>query len=519
MGEVDVADRDAEHMLHEFRSSASNDVTMSLLRSSGALLYLALMAAHLGDGQVLDGETLTAKIDEDLPRLLRSYPHSEDGALIPFPDADTLLTRWTKKGWVHRTVDPDTRMERYQLTIGASQAVQQMRNLRRRSSIATESALSMVMAEIRQIATEANPDVEARRTAINEQIALLTAQRDALDQGETPEINHRELIDKVSALVQLVERIPADIARYGEQMQANTTALIRQSFADDPAEFAESLQRMFDGHDVISVSPEGLAFRAFATLIATPSERTQLQSDITDILRHVEDLPADLSEALAGFIDAMWNRVRDVEDARGVAFRRMHTFVRGGDALYYRSMRTRISEAQAAATEAFQRTHGGRDIGFTVPMSGVETASVGRLRLDEGLLDTPDPLSTDPDSPIDISALLGRESIDWAALRAAVNTALDQHNGYCTLDEVLDLLEEPRAGDVIGLWSLATQHGQLDANARTTVTVHTSRGLRAIKLPFLLFGEPIPDPVPASISTRLPRSLHTQNVLLEGLDA
>jgi hypothetical protein len=39
---------------------------MSLLRSRDALLYLALMAAHLGEGQIVDGQSLAAMIGDDL---------------------------------------------------------------------------------------------------------------------------------------------------------------------------------------------------------------------------------------------------------------------------------------------------------------------------------------------------------------------------------------------------------------------------------------------------------------------
>jgi len=57
--------------MYEFRTNAAADVTMSLLRSPHATLHLALMAAHLGDGQIVDGQTLTAAINADLPTLLR----------------------------------------------------------------------------------------------------------------------------------------------------------------------------------------------------------------------------------------------------------------------------------------------------------------------------------------------------------------------------------------------------------------------------------------------------------------
>lgn len=489
-----LADMTAEQLLHEFRGSVSADATMSLLRSRDALLYMALMAAHLGDGQIVDGQTLSAAIDADLPSLLRSY--SPDEGDEPPLAADDLLVKWRKKGWVQRTPDPrDPRIERYQLTSGASIAVRQLRNLKRQTSIATESALSMVMAQLRQIATDANPDPIARKRAIEDRIAELSAQRDAIDRGEMPEVNKTELIDKVTTLTQLTDRIPADVAGYGEQMHANTAMLLRQTLTDD-TEFAESLQRMFDGHDIIAESPEGQAFRAFATAIATPSQRTQLEFDIAEILRRVDGLPTHLRASLYGFITAVWQRVQEVEEVRAAAFRRIGNFVRGGDLTYYRSMRTRVSEAQASAALAFHRTHGSRDIGFVVPLSGVDARSVGRLRLDQGMAGVPDEVvDTTDEFDIDPATLGGRESIDWSALRNAVHVAMDRHSGYATLPEVLEQLPDARTGDVIGLWSLASRYGDVDDGTKSAVWATTDRGWREITLPYAVFAEPIPAPV------------------------
>jgi hypothetical protein len=190
----------------------------------------------------------------------------------------------------------------------------------------------------------------------------------------------------------------------------------------------------------------------------------------------------------------MWQRVREVEQARAMAFRRISTFVRGGDIAHYRSMRTRVAEAQTAAAEAFAVTHGGRDIGFAVPMSGVDTSSVGRLRLHEGPPERPDPLVDDAGFAIDPASLIGTESIDWAALRQAVNAAIEAHHGIATLPDVLELLAQPRTGDIIGLWSLAARFGKADLQSRVTVVAHTAQGLRPLTLPYLLFGDQLPDP-------------------------
>ena len=512
---VPLTNRTAEQLFHEFRGNAEADVTMSLLRSADAYLHLALMAAHLGDGQIVDGQTLIADMDAELPAILRGYTNADDDSNQALTDADKLLARWRRRGWVSRSVDPTSRVERYQLTSGARHAVQQMRGLQRQTSVATESALSMIMADVHRIAAEANPDPAARRLALNEQIAALREQLAALDRGELPPVDHRSLIDKIAAVAQLTDRIPTDIARYGEQMHANTAALLRQSLSEDSAEFAESLQRMFDGHDVIAESAEGQAFRAFATVVATPALRSQLETDITEITERIRELPAHLRDALTGFIDAMWNRVQEVEEVRGVAFRRMSAFVRGGDALHYRSMRVRVGEAQAAAAEAFRQTHGGRDIGFVVPMSGVHATSVARLRLHPGTASVPDPVGdSSREFDIDPASLGGLESINWAGLRAAVHEAMDAHGGFATLAEVLLHLPEARTGDVIGLWSLASRYGLVDADEATTVRVETRRGAREVAVPYLVFGEALPDPTPVAARQR---AVAGQARLLEGV--
>ncbi|MFF5264559.1 DUF3375 family protein [Actinomadura viridis] len=487
----------AERLFHQFRSNSEADVTMSLLRSRYALLYLPLMAAHLGEGQTVDGLSLIALIEEDLPVLLNAIPPREHKGLGPAAtDPQEMLKAWVSKAWVYRSVDHGARIERYQLTTGAAQAVHQIRGLHHRSSVATQSALSLIMSELGQIATDSDPDPQVRREAIDAQIAALEAQRQALDSGDAPAVDLGELTDRVAAVAQLIERIPTDLARYGQQIHSNTVALLRQGLAEDPAEFAETLERMFAGHDVISESPEALAFRAFATLVGTPSQRAQLEGDIDQILTRVRTLPPHLAESLRGFIGTTWQRVRDVERLRSAAFRRMSRFVQAGDARYYQGMRQRIGEARGLAAGAFSAAHAGRDIGFVVPMGSVVTESVGRLRLNEGMAGSPDPVIDSSDEfPFDPAALRGREAIDWLALRTAVSAALATGPGHAPLTAVLDHLIEPRIGDVIGLWELATRHGRVDQDTTVSVRVHAGEDRRRdITLPSLAFTRPVPEP-------------------------
>ena len=509
--------RTSKSLFHEFTDNATADVAMSLLRSPNALQYLALMAVHLGDGRIVDGATLAAEISEDLADLEGLVPDDSEQDEAGLDAAGQLVRRWTKKGWVHRTLNAEGSGERYQLTAGADQAVMQVRQLRRHTSIATESTLSMIMERLRSIAVEANPDPAVRRKAVVEQIAALQTQLKAIDAGTAPRATPEQLKERVNALMHLIDRIPSDVTRYGEQMKANTAGLLHQGLSDDAGEFAELLNAVFDGVDVINESPEGKAFQAFSTLIGTPSQRSRLEDDIQEILAHVPGLPREQAESLSGFIDTMWQRVQDVMVVRGSAFRRISNFVRGGDAAHYRSMRTRVAEAQAAASAAFAVTHGGRDTRFFVPMAPVASTSVGKLRLDEGTATIPDDVvDTGDEFDIDAAALAGAESIDWESLRQAVNAALEATSGFASLADVMDLLPTARTGDVFAIWSLANRYGEVDDAGRQTVTVHTARGLRDVELPYMLFGERLPDPAaPAAARRTLSSRLDLEGSLFD----
>ena len=75
----------------------------------------------------------------------------------------------------------------------------------------------------------------------------------AVTAGEVPAVTAGKLTDRVTALSQLIDRIPADVPGHGERMHANTAGC------------EDTLGRMFEGHDVIAGSPEGQAFRPSRT--------------------------------------------------------------------------------------------------------------------------------------------------------------------------------------------------------------------------------------------------------------
>ncbi len=470
-----------------FSANADADVTLRLLRSRSAMVYLAMMAARLADGQI-DGELLAAGIETDLSDL---GAHWTDRGLS-VPTALELLDRWVKDGFLARTLHPERHVERYQLTRGATTAIAQVQAVRHDRSVATQTAMEMVIGRLSNIAVAINPDPGEHIRDLDAKIAELTRRRGELAAGAVPVVETRDLFDDIRMVTSLAERMPADIIGYGEKLRENSRALITRGLDERAGAYADALNRVFDGHDELGRTPEGNAFDAFYTLISDHRLRDNLERHIDDILHGLPDLPPDLADTLARFIDRMWDEVQHVDEIRGQVYRRINTFVKGGDFLHYRALREQIGEAQRAAAAAFEHTTAGRDLGIIVPMAVVDTNSVGALSMHDGIVDVPNGVEeTAGEIEIDPADLVGMESIDWQVLSHAVNDAV--RGGDADLCAVLGRIDSPRVGDIVGVWSLAQRHGLVHADRpRTVVGAHTARGVRAICIPAMAFTAEVP---------------------------
>ncbi|GAB3126876.1 hypothetical protein GCM10027289_03520 [Tsukamurella serpentis] len=495
----------AAQLYAAFTDNTDNDVALRLLRSPNAVAYLALMAARLGTGPV-DAEELGDALTVDL----QSLAHHFTERARPVPAGTDVLDQWVKHGFVSRTLD-ETDREIIQLTRGATTALGQVQAVSLDRNVATETALELVTARLSAVAVTVSADPDDHLRALDEQIAELTRRREALRAGLIPEYDHDKVVDDLKIVSSLAERMPADILGYGEKLREHTRALLTHGLdTSDTAAgetdtgasaYAKTLQRLFDGHDELANTPEGKAFDAFYTLLSDHRLRRQLETSVASVVQEVE-LPDDLRDSLTGFLDRMWMQVQRVDEIRGQVYRRINTFVKDGDFLQYQSLRARITEAQRAAVDAFDAVSAGRDTGLAVPMSAIDTNSVGALRFHDGVVTLPPEVrETSGEFTIDPARLVGREAIDWDALASAINTAVNEAvstSDGATLTDVLDAIDTPRAGDVVGVWSLGARYGTVDAERPVTVVAHTTRGPREMTVPHVAFAAALPPLTPAS---------------------
>ncbi len=488
----------AAQLYAAFTDNTDNDVSLRLLRSPNAVAYLALMAARLGTGPV-DAEELADALTVDLQSLQNHFTERAR----PVPAGQDVLDQWVRSGFVSRTLDEDDR-ETIQLTRGATTALGQVQAASLDRNVATETALELVTARLAAVAVTVSSDPDDHLRALDEQIAELTRRREALRAGLVPEYDRAKVVDDLAIVSSIAERMPADILGYGEKLREHTRALLTHGLdasesteAGNATAYARTLQRLFDGHDELANTPEGKAFDAFYTLLSDHRLRRQLETSVAAVVHEV-DLPDDLRDSLTGFLDRMWMQVQRVDEIRGQVYRRINTFVKDGDFLQYQSLRARITEAQRAAVDAFDIVSAGRDTGLAVPMSAVDTSSVGALRFHDGVVTLPPEVrETSGEFTIDPARLVGREAIDWDSLAAAINEQVSRSDG-ADITEILAAIEAPRAGDVVGVWSLGARYGTVDADRPVTVLAHTTRGPRELTVPHVAFAAALPPLTPAS---------------------
>jgi hypothetical protein len=147
-------------------------------------------------------------------------------------------------------------------------------------------------------------------------------------------------------------------------------------------------------------------------------------------------------------------------------------------------------------------------------MSGADTASAGRLRLDEGTPALPAPVMDSSDEfDIDPAALTGQESIDWTTLRPpcaqrwmprAASPRRRSYSVSCTSHAVV-------MSSAYGRW-LPTMAMSTTARAGHGAGTHQPWPVRDHR-PYLAFREDIPAPAPLAPRRR---RLNLQSVITEG---
>lgn len=458
--------------------------TIRLLATLNLGVYGTLMERHLSDGVV--GETdLVVRLERDLDDLGR--PGGEQSGLA-------LIKSWASQGWLHRVADQRTGVERNlcYLTQDARRALDFLRGLRRKDTIATGGSINGIAARLKQVALRVGNDPDRMRASIEAEIAALHAALDALDRGDDvarPEPDLTDVYDEARAIALQMERLITDIGQYGTMIEQATAAL------DEPIDsnlaYRDRQRQMYADYQAAWDSKGRDSHRAFLRMINDPDQRAEFEADVAAVAEALPALDPALRKVMASFFELVGHQIDEVERIQQRCAQRVKRFTAFGTLEQSRGVARQLNEAIGAARALLKSSLTDSRIDLELPLARHAISSVGALSFRIGDLSNPRPART-ASTDVDLSSFSALTTqVDAPAMSELINTAIS--DGPLSLPAAVEMLDAAYLGHVIVLWSWALkQPDTVGAPESVTVRFQSLDGRdREMEVPHLMFTEPI----------------------------
>lgn len=445
----------------EFTRLASSDAALRLLRADNAPVIAGLLGVHLGvEERRLGSEELYERLEADLERL-----RAQD---LDLPlSAKGYCAQWRAAGLLVRRASVGVRGETLELSPDAIAAIRFIQGRSVPRSTVTESRLSSLAMQVRQLAIETDPDVSARIGLLEEDIAGLTARIDALRSGTEATLEDERALERVRDLLTQAADVPDDFARVRSQFELLNSAL-RAKIVESDASQAAVIDEVFRGIDHISSSDAGRSFEAFSQLVLDPALGAAFEADIRRVLDRgfASELSPSERRALRTFLRTLKERSGEIHDVVTVFARALRRYVQSQDFQADRVIGTLLRQAQHAGVGASRHIKPWAPTPLVLDLSAVSIASVGAI-------EPHDPAELDASAEVvthevevasfeELRALARETEIDFDELARNVNDVL-RDAGSCTVGEVLARHPATQgAASVVGLLALAADQGTVD---------------------------------------------------------
>ena len=489
-------------------AEASESPTLGLLRLKWAPFVLAVF------GESFDQASQTVKADR-LHVRVNSYLEEMTSAGLEVPPGDgrSLCTSWMNARWLRRIHDGEDD-EAYELTSAALNAQRVVENLARDRALLSESRLTTILSGVRRLATEANPDRDARIAALDKEIYSLKAERDSLAAGgEMLAAADDRMVEGYLDMRDLLGQLPSDFRRVEEALDHMRRDLIKQFRADERPKgdvLAEYLQR---SEELSQQTEAGRAFEGALTILSDSSLLREFQDGLSMILTHpfAHELATEETLDFRRSANLLRRGLQDVQSTRTRLNRALSDFITSHDSAAEREVTRTLAALQNELDVWMQQARPRDLVPLPEPMPGKLDVDHVRTRFYDPAQERPvaeleDVWDDAPDAP-DLDDVRRQGGPMLREVRRAVRHAIS--SGATTLGEAFNTLptELRRPVELFGLMQLAAvleESGTTEPQERVT-TVRPDGSAREFSIPQLL---PERSSAPADADTPRPEISH-----------
>jgi hypothetical protein len=275
-----VSTRDALFLAHRETASALETPAVRFLRRKQAPFVVAVFRTAFGPE--------VPQIATHVLHLLVEEAQDEftaEGLDVPSGSGRDVCRGWMRDEWIRRLATSDD-ADVYVKTAHAEDALTMIeRNMRERPQL-SESTIATVLHAARQCAMDANPDAGVRLARLDEQLAVLQAERDRVAGGGEIEVaSDARMLERLANLNRLLADLPADFLAAAEAVDEIHRQLADAFRADDrPAStvIRDYLERL----DALGDDTRAAAFVGASELFRNDAARQGLRDDIDVFLSH-----------------------------------------------------------------------------------------------------------------------------------------------------------------------------------------------------------------------------------------
>lgn len=449
-------------------------------RKWGPFVLAVLQSSFSGSVKAIPAASLHAAVDVALD------VSRERGLEAPDGPGRQLCRRWVHDLWL-RHLDSEEG-EVYELTSHSMDAMAALDATRTDRVGLSESRLKMLLEETGRLAYQASPDRDDRIQRLDEEIARLTAERDALaGGGEVAHVSDESLSDGYDTVRELLASLPGDF-RLVEESIRDTHRDILQAFRQDGRPRGEILaEYMQRSGAVLDETRAGRAYQGALTVLRDSGLQAKFEDDLATILAHpvAEALLPREREDFQGASRLLVQGIEDVHRARTQATRMIRDHVQTASTAELRAMDVVLRQLEGALTSSDHLPLEG-DLPVPLLLPRLETLSTWPSLYDFGGDSPPPPLEPAPASEEEEAALSMEEILAFGGPRTSeVLDALRPHlrsglSVSAAFSQIPTTLRRPV--EVLGLML------ELDAQSEDTETylaVRHDGTVRALTVPTL----------------------------------
>ncbi len=431
-----------------------------LLVLDNAPIALGLLQTHLFDGERrLPVSILVERLEQDLVALRL------EGIDMPQP-AQAYLAQWLNSGYLERSYPEGAGEEEYELSTAAVQAIRFVQGLEQERAVATESRLSMVLQQMRQLAEQTETDPQRRIDALLRERERIDAQIQAVREGRLRPLSDEQAVERTREIIALADELGADFRRVRDQFQRLNHDL-RERIVDNDEHRGEVLEALFAGVDLIAESEAGRSFKAFWRLLTDPEQSASLDEALEQIMerdfsRHLERRERRF---LLGLLRDLLERGGEVHEVSQRFARGLRQFVQSQEFREQRRINRLLKLAQRRALAIKDAIRPQTDLGRELHLTSAAIRSLSQFQLHDPSLDRVEGgirQAAEAEISLDsIRELVTHSEIDFRTLEDHVHTALEEVDPI-SIGELLERFPaEQGLGSVVGYLALGVRDGVL----------------------------------------------------------